>query len=46
LGTAEAWTRVWTEDERACVALRTYPLRPVGLAAAAFDAKRLARRGA
>ncbi len=45
LGTAEAWTRVWTEHERACVALRTYPLRPGGLAAAALDARRLAGRG-
>lgn len=44
LGTAEAWTRVWTEHERACVALRTYPLRPRGFAAAALDAGQLARR--
>jgi Acetyltransferase (GNAT) domain len=44
LGTAEAWTRVWTEHERACVALRTYPPRPGGLAAAAIDAMQLARR--
>jgi CelD/BcsL family acetyltransferase involved in cellulose biosynthesis len=44
LGTAEAWTRVWTEHERACVALRAYPLRPGGIAAAALDARRLARR--
>jgi CelD/BcsL family acetyltransferase involved in cellulose biosynthesis len=44
LGTAEAWTRVWTEHERDCVALRTYPPRPGGLAAAAIDAAQLARR--
>jgi CelD/BcsL family acetyltransferase involved in cellulose biosynthesis len=44
LGIAESWTRVWTEHERTCVALRTYPLRPGGLAAAAIDGVRLARR--
>jgi CelD/BcsL family acetyltransferase involved in cellulose biosynthesis len=44
LGTSEPWTRVWTEHERPCVALRTYPIRPVGLAAAARDAAQLARR--
>ena len=45
LGTAEAWTRVWTETERECVALRAYPPRPGGVAAAALDARRFARRG-
>ena len=45
LGTVESWTRVWTEHERACVALRAYPPRPGGLAAAALDAGRFARRG-
>ena len=44
LGTAESWTRAWTDRERACVALRTYPRRPAGLAAAAIDAGQLARR--
>jgi CelD/BcsL family acetyltransferase involved in cellulose biosynthesis len=44
LGTVEAWTRVWTEQERECVALRAYPPRPGGLAAAALDAGRFARR--
>jgi CelD/BcsL family acetyltransferase involved in cellulose biosynthesis len=44
LGTVEAWTRVWTEQERKCVALRAYPPRPGGLAAAALDAGRFARR--
>jgi CelD/BcsL family acetyltransferase involved in cellulose biosynthesis len=44
LGAAESWTRVWTERERDCVALRAYPLRPAGFAAAALDAGQLARR--
>jgi CelD/BcsL family acetyltransferase involved in cellulose biosynthesis len=44
LGTVESWTRVWTEHERDCVALRAYPARPGGIAAAALDAGRIARR--
>jgi CelD/BcsL family acetyltransferase involved in cellulose biosynthesis len=44
LGTSEPWTRVWTEHERACAALRTYPIRPAGFGAAARDALRLLRR--
>ena len=43
LGTSEPWTRVWTDQERACVALRAYPIRPGGLGAAALDARRLLR---
>jgi CelD/BcsL family acetyltransferase involved in cellulose biosynthesis len=46
LGTVEDWTRVWTGHERECAALRAYPARPGGLAAAALDAGRFARRGA
>jgi CelD/BcsL family acetyltransferase involved in cellulose biosynthesis len=45
LGTVEDWTRVWTSEERECVALRAYPPRPGGLAAAAQDVGRFARRG-
>jgi CelD/BcsL family acetyltransferase involved in cellulose biosynthesis len=45
LGTVEKWTQFWTEQERDCVALRAYPARPGGLAAAALDARRFARRG-
>jgi CelD/BcsL family acetyltransferase involved in cellulose biosynthesis len=44
LGTAEPWTRVWTERERECLAIRAYPPRPAGFAAAAADAGRFARR--
>jgi CelD/BcsL family acetyltransferase involved in cellulose biosynthesis len=53
LGTAAAWTRDWTRDERRCVSLRIYPLAPKGLAALAVDTfgwardkvlRRLARR--
>jgi len=43
LGTAAAWTRDWTRDERRCVSLRVYPLRPRGLAAFAADALAWAR---
>jgi CelD/BcsL family acetyltransferase involved in cellulose biosynthesis len=45
LGTVESWTRVWTEQERECVALRAYPPRAGGIAAAALDVGRFARRG-
>jgi CelD/BcsL family acetyltransferase involved in cellulose biosynthesis len=43
LGTAAAWTRDWTRDERRCVSLRVYPLRPKGLAAFAADTLAWAR---
>jgi CelD/BcsL family acetyltransferase involved in cellulose biosynthesis len=43
LGTAAAWTRDWTRDERRCVSLRVYPLSPRGLAAFAADALAWAR---
>jgi CelD/BcsL family acetyltransferase involved in cellulose biosynthesis len=45
LGRAESWTRVWTEHEHDCVALRSYPARPRGLAALAADAARFIRPG-
>jgi CelD/BcsL family acetyltransferase involved in cellulose biosynthesis len=45
LGTVESWTRVWTDRERECLALRAYPPRPGGIAAAALDVGRFARRG-
>jgi CelD/BcsL family acetyltransferase involved in cellulose biosynthesis len=44
LGRVEPWTRMWTEQERECVALRAYPPRPAGLAAAALDVGRFALR--
>jgi CelD/BcsL family acetyltransferase involved in cellulose biosynthesis len=43
LGTAAAWTREWTRDERRCVSLRIYPMRPTGLAAFALDTLAWAR---
>ncbi len=43
LGTAAPWTRDWTRDERRCVSLRVYPLRPAGLAALALDTLAWAR---
>ncbi|HEY6864485.1 MAG TPA: GNAT family N-acetyltransferase [Burkholderiales bacterium] len=46
LGTAAAWTRDWTRDERRCVSLRLYPLRPKALAAFALDALGWARERA
>jgi CelD/BcsL family acetyltransferase involved in cellulose biosynthesis len=45
LGRAESWTRVWTETEHDCVAVRSYPVRPRGLAAFAADAARYIRPG-
>jgi CelD/BcsL family acetyltransferase involved in cellulose biosynthesis len=42
LGTAEPWTKTWTENLRGCVALRAYPFRPGGVAASAWDAGRAA----
>ena len=38
LGRAEAWTRVWTAEERQTVSLRIYPYGVRGLAALALDA--------
>jgi CelD/BcsL family acetyltransferase involved in cellulose biosynthesis len=38
LGRAEAWTRVWTEQERQTVAVRVYPYGVRGVAALAADA--------
>jgi CelD/BcsL family acetyltransferase involved in cellulose biosynthesis len=40
LGTVEPWTRVWTEQERACVSVRVYPFGIGGMAALASDATR------
>ena len=37
LGTAEAWTDVWTRQVREHVSVRIYPWRPAGLAALAVD---------
>ncbi len=37
LGTAEKWTRVWTEQERQCVSVRHYPYGINGIAALAAD---------
>jgi CelD/BcsL family acetyltransferase involved in cellulose biosynthesis len=45
LGRAESWTRVWTEDEHDCVAIRSYPPRPRGLTAFIADVARYARPG-
>jgi CelD/BcsL family acetyltransferase involved in cellulose biosynthesis len=45
LGTVEPWTRVWTEHERACVAVRVYPFGLRGAAALLADsASALGRR--
>jgi CelD/BcsL family acetyltransferase involved in cellulose biosynthesis len=38
LGRAEAWTAVWTNQERQTVSLRIYPYRALGLAALGVDA--------
>jgi len=40
LGTSAPWTRVWTQTERATVAVSVYPLGLRGLAALAVDAAR------
>ncbi len=37
LGRAEAWTTVWTNEERSTVTLRVFPITPRGLAALAID---------
>jgi CelD/BcsL family acetyltransferase involved in cellulose biosynthesis len=42
LGTAESWTKIWTETLRTCVALNAYPFRLTGVAASAWDAGRSA----
>jgi CelD/BcsL family acetyltransferase involved in cellulose biosynthesis len=38
LGTAERWTRTWTESRRCCVALRAHPLSIGGIAVMTFVA--------
>jgi CelD/BcsL family acetyltransferase involved in cellulose biosynthesis len=38
LGVPEDWTELWTNDEQACVTLRTFPYRPRGMALLAGDA--------
>jgi CelD/BcsL family acetyltransferase involved in cellulose biosynthesis len=38
LGRAEAWTTVWTNQERSTVTVRVFPFTPRGLAALAADA--------
>ena len=40
------WTRDWTLEARPCLALRTYPFNPLGLAAAGADGVSLAWRAA
>jgi len=40
LGSPEAWTALWANDEQACVLLRTFPYRPRGMALFAGDALR------
>lgn len=44
LGTAEAWTRVWTEHEHETVAVSVYPASLASAAVALTDAVRIARR--
>lgn len=44
LGRADAWTRVWTQTERAHVSLRFYPLSLPGIAALSADGTRVAVR--
>ncbi len=44
LGTAEDWTRVWTQHERQTVSLRYYPLGVRGMTALAADTIAAARR--
>lgn len=44
LGNVEPWiAQFWTRDQRDCVRLRTYPLRPGGVLALAGDASAFAR---
>lgn len=43
LGTSEAWTRRWTEQEHPCVAVRAYAVSRAGIAALGMDAARFAR---
>lgn len=38
LGTVEAWTKVWTEQERKCISLRYYPFNVRGAAGLLADA--------
>ena len=44
LGKAEAWTKVWTATEHACVSVRVYPFGLRGMAALAADSFVAARR--
>lgn len=37
LGRSESWIEVWTSHKRDCVAIRTYPHNPFGMAALAAD---------
>jgi CelD/BcsL family acetyltransferase involved in cellulose biosynthesis len=39
LGKADTWIKVWTEAERPCVAVASYPLRPASALAALHDAR-------
>jgi CelD/BcsL family acetyltransferase involved in cellulose biosynthesis len=45
LGCVEPWTRMWTDRERPCVALRYYPSRLQGVVAHAAQALKTALRG-
>ncbi len=44
LGEDEAWTRMWTQTTRACVAVRAYPLTAGGVATLANNVLRYVRR--
>jgi CelD/BcsL family acetyltransferase involved in cellulose biosynthesis len=44
LGQAETWTRFWTEDERACLALHAYPATARGAGSLVGDAVGHSRR--
>lgn len=44
LGTAEAWTKVWTPHERRCVSVRVYPLGIRGAIVLAADGIAIGRR--
>jgi CelD/BcsL family acetyltransferase involved in cellulose biosynthesis len=46
LGRREAWTRLWTDDARECVAIYAYPATLRGARSLASDAARQARRRA
>lgn len=44
LGSAQPWTKMWTETRQQCVSLRAYPLRPAAMLTLGHDA--LAHAGA